>query len=171
MSVQDKEQRDNILRSTLNWFNDFFGTGLEELDSGEINKPASCVLAMTLNNKINSNFNWRVNGEDISIQSNQSFNYGGFRVRDTYNEKYQQWGVPVTIGNGYVYDIVTKEPRDIEQGEEYILVNAEEKVIELPKDVQQFIQWFDLGHYTELTIHNSNEPDGSCDCIICRDKY
>ena len=159
-------KRDSVLKSTLNWFNDFFGTGLEELDMGETGKPASCVIAMTLNNKINPNFNWRVNGTDITIQTDHPFNVAGFKVRDTFNEEHQQWGVPVTVGQGDVYDITTRISRPIKPGVDYVTVNSENQVTELPEDVKQFILWFDSGQYQELTKHSDDEDD-SCACEQC----
>lgn len=160
----DPERKDNVLRATLNWFNDFFGTGLEELDQGETGKPASCVIAMTLNNRINPNFNWRVSGTEISISSEQPFNSEGWRMRDTFNEKYQQWGVPVTIGEGLVYNVNTKESHPITAGVDYHTSNAEQKVTDLPEEVKQFILWFDSGNYDDLAIHHG---DDECACKDC----
>ena len=164
-----KSKREGVLRSTLNWFNDFFGTGLEELDMGETGKPASCVIAMTLNNKINPNFNWRVNGSDITISTDQPFNSTGKGVRNTFNEEHQQWGVHVTIGEGDVYDIVTRVAHPIESGTDYLTAVCEKQITELPDDVKQFILWFDAGQYQELTIHNDEEENCACaSCLIER---
>ena len=163
-----KEKKSNILRHTLNWFNDFFGTGLEELDQGNTSKPASCVIAMTLNNRINPNFDWRVNGSTITIAVDQPINCHAEKTKDTFNKDYQFWGVPVTIGDGYVYDIETKQAKEMEDGREYLITTREQMVTKLPEDVQEFITLFDEGQYEELIIHNTDKERDFCDCPACK---
>ena len=80
-----------LYSETVKWFNEVFGTALEDLPEGEIGVGSRCVLANALTQNINASIEWSVGMTSISpiLPKNISSVYLGERTLN----------IPVTLGN------------------------------------------------------------------------
>lgn len=154
-----KENHSSLLRKTLNWFNAQFGTGLEELDCGDPGNPTSCVIAMTLKNHVNSNFNWNVSGTSITISAERMINSSAqydlcpeITIGEPENN-YRIRGIPVELGT-HCSEIETKlEKACPTLYTDYDNVDATFDVVssdDFPDYVRDFIRVFDDQEYKDL---------------------
>ena len=154
-----KENQNSLLRKTLNWFNAQFGTGLEELDRGTPGNPHSCVIAMTLKNHVNSNFNWNVSGTSITINTKTMLNTEAWPglvpevIIGDAKDNYRIRGIPVELGT-HCSEIETKLEKACPTIYiDYDRVDATLDVVssnDFPDYVKEFIQVFDEQEYEHL---------------------
>ena len=55
-----------IRAKTIQWFNETFGTALEDVPEGDTGMGRSCVLANALNQNVNPKIRWNVGTEEIN---------------------------------------------------------------------------------------------------------
>ena len=138
----------NELRaSTIKWFNDTFGTALEDVPEGDTGQGRSCVLANALTNQVNANINWNVGNYNIRIGYDTYTNH----IYDSYNAKYTI--IPVTLGNECM-SIDTHKWHSAPTNEDFSVESHQEVPIDLPNYVKAFINAFDYQAYPDLKSHN-----------------
>ena len=161
---------DKSIKMTLNelysgaliWFNEQFGTAMEEFPIGKIAEGSSCVLANALKQNVNKDIDWNVGLESI----NPRITRPSVQVRHKYNGYYNTYTVPITIGG----DCMTVEDKhwkaQPEEDFDYFMISIERaEEIPVPRHVTRFIEAFDWQMYPELTEANeidweaSNTPD------------
>ena len=138
-----------LYSDTIQWFNEMFGTSLEEFPEGEVGIGSRCVIANALKQNINNDIEWSV---------------GLTCITPTY-ERYAQcvWlndtyvNIPTTVGE----ECMTIEGKEWQSSPrmytDYSIWNEESEKIELPDYVTRFIEAFDF----QLYPHLKDEEDKS----------
>ena len=73
-----------IRAKTTQWFNETFGTALEDVPEGDTGNSHSCVLANALQQNVNTNIKWMVGNEHITVEYTKYIN----NIHCTYNNRY-----------------------------------------------------------------------------------
>ena len=135
----------NLIRAkTTQWFNETFGTALEDVPEGDTGNSHSCVLANALQQNVNTNIKWMVGNEHITVEYTKYIN----NIHCTYNNRY--YHIPVTLGNECM-SIEDKRWKSAPQEyEDYGVTLHQDDAIELPDYVRTFINAFDWQMYPDL---------------------
>lgn len=131
-----------LYSETVKWFNEVFGTALEDLPEGEIGVGSRCVLANALTQNINASIEWSVGMTSISpiLPKNISSVYLGERTLN----------IPVTLGNECMNIEDKRWKSEPALYEDYTTWSETGEPIALPDYVTRFIEAFDWQMYPHL---------------------
>lgn len=137
-----------IRAKTIQWFNETFGTALEDVPEGDTGMGRSCVLANALNQNVNPKIRWNVGTEEINAEYYSYDNH----IFDPITGKYLH--IPVMLGN----ECMSIEEREWKSApkeyEDFSSTLHSGEPIPLPDYVSTFITAFDWQMYPDLKTHD-----------------
>jgi len=144
-----------LYSETIMWFNEVFGTALEDLPEGEIGVGSRCVLANALKQNINTTIEWSVGLTSISPILSQN-------ISDVYSDD-RNFTIPVTLGSECMSIHNKQWKSEPALHFDYSVREKPSEPIEFPDYVTRFIEAFDWQMYPHLKDTQSKTIDWYAD--------